>query len=246
MGSRTGPYMCQRTSSFVRHIMQNLLYFVANYVDDFMGIESPKKVWQAYYALGNLLRDLGISEAHEKAVPPTYIIEFLGVLYNFLKMTISVTPERLYEIQMELNRWRTMQVYTRKQLESLLGKLQFVSNCVRPGRVMVLRLRRKLVQSERLNNTMTESMWKDLQWWKKFMEKYNGTSIMWMQQIPQQDALIATDACLTGIGGTGPDSYFYEKIPDHICKQTRFQHCTFRTLCTGDRNKAMERQATWN
>ena len=42
MGSRSTPYICQRITNFVRHVMQNLQYFVANYVDDFMGLETPQ------------------------------------------------------------------------------------------------------------------------------------------------------------------------------------------------------------
>ena len=66
MGSRSAPYICQRTTSFIRHVMQNLAYFLYNYVDDFMGIESRQKAMQAYNTLGNLLRDLGVGEAEEK------------------------------------------------------------------------------------------------------------------------------------------------------------------------------------
>ena len=39
MGSCSAPYICQRTTNFIRHIMCNLNYFVANYVDDFMGLD---------------------------------------------------------------------------------------------------------------------------------------------------------------------------------------------------------------
>ena len=71
--------------------MENLHYFVANYVDNFMGLEHRHRAWQAYQAMGNLLRDLGVSEALKKAVPPTDIIEFLGVWFNLVEMTISIT-----------------------------------------------------------------------------------------------------------------------------------------------------------
>ena len=40
MGSRSAPYICQRVTNFFQHIMQNLMYFIANYVDDFMGLDT--------------------------------------------------------------------------------------------------------------------------------------------------------------------------------------------------------------
>ena len=140
MGCCSALYVCQRTTNFIRHVMTNLHY----YVDDFMGIEIPERAWQAYNALGNLLRDMGVSEAKQKSVPPCTIIEFLGVLYNLQNQTISVTPERMQELLLELQRLEDNMYTTLKNLEKLLGKLQFVSNCVRRGRILVTRLRDRL------------------------------------------------------------------------------------------------------
>ena len=130
MGCRSTPYVCQRTTNFIRHIMKNLEYFVANYVDDFMGLEKIERVWSAYNVLGNLLRDVGTTESIKKAVPPSFMVEFLGVLFNLLTMTMHVTDDRLMETKAELARWMDKKYMTRKELESLLGKLQVMSNCI--------------------------------------------------------------------------------------------------------------------
>ena len=136
MGSRSAPYICQHVTNFIRHVMAQLDYFVANYVDDFMGLDTPQKIWASFQMLHNLLRDLGASEAVQKAVLPTYVLEFLGVLFDLWNMTISVTPEQMKELRVELKQWAARSKFTRKQLESQLGKLQFVSNCVGPGRLL--------------------------------------------------------------------------------------------------------------
>ena len=93
MGSRSAPYLCQHVTNFIHHIMLNIEYFVANYVDDFMGLDSQHRIWASFNTLRNLLRDLGASEACEKAVLPTHALEFLGVLFDLLNMTISVSPK---------------------------------------------------------------------------------------------------------------------------------------------------------
>ena len=147
MGSISAPYICQRTTSFIRHIMNNLNYFVFNYVDDFMGVEHKTRVYSAYSTLGNLLRDLGATEAEDKAAPPSEVVEMLGILFNFKNLTMSVTSNRLKEIRCELLWWLRTETFTRRQLESLLGKLQFISLCVRPGRVLMHRLREQLRQT---------------------------------------------------------------------------------------------------
>ena len=212
MGSISAPYVCQRTTSFIRHIMKNLTFFVLNYVDDFMGIEHVSRVWNSYMTLGNLLRDLGVEEAPEKAVEPTDVLEMLGVLFDFSNMTISVTPERLRDIKMELRWWSNTQEYTRKQLESLIGRLQFISLCVRPGRVLMNRLWNKLTETPshgRIQKEQGSQMDKDIRWWDKFLPQYDNVSIMWMVSTTTTDKLIASDACLHGYGGTCQDYYTY-------------------------------------
>ena len=55
MGARISLYICQRTTSSIRHFMANISYIIHNYVDDFMGINLVEQAWDAYNTLGNLL-----------------------------------------------------------------------------------------------------------------------------------------------------------------------------------------------
>ena len=55
MGCRSAPYCCQRTTNFIRHIMKNIEHFVANYIDDFMGLDTATKAWSSFITMGNLL-----------------------------------------------------------------------------------------------------------------------------------------------------------------------------------------------
>ena len=155
-------------------------------------------------------------------IPPTEIVEFLDVLFDLVKMTISVTPQRLEEIRREVKDWNTRNTYSRVQLKSLLGKLQFVVNCVRPGRVLVLRLHNQLSTAKTAKNIISEQMRKDLQWWGRFLPQYNGVSIMWMQQCTSVDEVFSTDACLTGLGGICGDEYFHAQFPECITTDNRY------------------------
>ena len=139
-------------------------------------------------------------------MPPTHIIEFLGVLFNMLNLTISVTPEKMKDILQDLCQWTHKKTYTRNQLEQLLGRLQFISNCVRPGRVMVLRLRNQhRITPNCGHHRITDEMNKDIQWWRMFLPLYNSTSLMWMHQNLVPDRLLATDASLQGMGAVSKD-----------------------------------------
>ena len=150
MGCRTTPYICQWVTNTIWHIMVNLEYFVLNYVDNFfMGIELEQKVWQPYSTLGNLLWDLGVDESHEKAVQPCGIIEFLGTGFDLNMLTLFVTEQKMEELMLELENWINKTSMTRTQLESIAGKLQAVSNCVRPARIFVTRLFHKIPRMDR-------------------------------------------------------------------------------------------------
>ena len=48
MGCRSAPYVCKRTTNIICHIMINLNYFVANYVENFMELDTIDRVWDSY------------------------------------------------------------------------------------------------------------------------------------------------------------------------------------------------------
>ena len=65
---------------------------------------------------------------------------FLGILIDTKQMIIQVTDNRLQEIHKLLSVWINKRSANKKQLQSLIGKLQFVANYVRPGRLYISRL----------------------------------------------------------------------------------------------------------
>ena len=86
-----------------------------------------------------------------------------------------------------------------KELQSLLGKLHFVSACVRPGRIFVSRLLNWLRSAFPCNNTG------------------NGNWIF--RKIPSEVLkylLTSYDACLEGLGAISSDKYFHAVFPSFI------------------------------
>jgi hypothetical protein len=73
----------------------------------------------------------------EKAIPPSTSMFFLGILVDTVNCTLSITKERLDEISSLVEDWLIRSKCTLKELQSLLGKLHFVSTCVRSGRPFV-------------------------------------------------------------------------------------------------------------
>ena len=77
------------------------------------------------------MEDLNVKTAPDKIIPPTTRIEFLGVTFDSQTMTMEVTPDRVRDMLTELNTWNTKTAVTRKEVESLIGKLQFASKCIK-------------------------------------------------------------------------------------------------------------------
>lgn len=167
MGLTSACYIMQCITLCFRYIHNMMGYYLCSYVDDMVGCEAEYQVaLEAYQALGRTFCDLGVRESEEKAVPPTTLMEFLGNLLNTVTMTISVTPDRLLELEIELSEWKRLPHITRRELESIIGKLQFLCNCVRSGRLFLNRLLnflRTTVTGRRYKLPLQAI--KDLEWW---------------------------------------------------------------------------------
>ena len=104
--------------------------------------------------------------AERKSIPPNTQVEWVGTSFDSTDMTIGITQARKSELLVELNKWRFKKYTTRRELESLVGKLQFVSNCVRPGRLFVSRLLTEFkVMIRGKQYKLSEQARKDIKWW---------------------------------------------------------------------------------
>ena len=140
MGMRSAPYIAQRITNAITHIHRQMQFFLLNYVNDFVGAEHKNNIWKAYNHLSKLLKDLQVDTSQEKMVPPTTRLEFLGITFDSLTMTMEISEDKMEEIKQELESWLTKTQARRREVESLVGKLQFLAKCVKAGRIFLSRL----------------------------------------------------------------------------------------------------------
>ena len=89
-------------------------------------------------------------------------------------MEIRVTDDRVVEIRSIVPKWLYKKSTTKRKLQSLIGKLQFVGKCVKPSNIFISRvlvLLRGLKYSNHKGRLNTEFI-KDIQWWITFMQVY--------------------------------------------------------------------------
>ena len=224
MGSRSAAYCCQRVTNAISFIMFKIGIFVLNYLDDLASAETKDKALFAYNTLGAILEKCGIEESKNKASPPNTIMTFIGVLFNTEKMTIEVTPERLIEIQLLLQNWLGKNTASLKEIQSILGKLNFIAACVRPGRIFISRLLQWLKVLNKGQNPceqvhIPEYVKLDILWWQKFLPRYNGVSLMLYEEWSNPDEICSSDSCLNACGGFWSGNYFHSSFPDYFYEQ---------------------------
>ena len=218
MGCRSSAYICQRITSCIKYICGILDISIENYLDDLAGAETPEKAWHAYEELQQVLKFSGIKESVNKCLDPSTEMPFLGVLFNTVDMTLKVTPDRLVEILTLVQEWLVKDQATLKQLQSLLGKLNFVAHCVKPARIFICRLLNWLrsIHETIEPQPISYETKKDLLWWSKFLPLYNGVSMMDLHEWGQPDAVLASDACLEGCGSWFNGKFFHTTFPQFI------------------------------
>ncbi|KAI8490524.1 cytoplasmic pattern recognition receptor signaling pathway in response to virus [Branchiostoma belcheri] len=217
-GLRTAAMACQRTTNAVTYIHAQQDHHCTNYIDDFGGVATPDAAQLAYSALGDTFQRLGLEESADKATPPSTCMTFLGVEYNSATMTKQVPQDRLAEALNELAAWETKKKATGTEVQSLLGKLSFITACVAPGRVFLSRIISTLkgLRSAHHRIRLNRSFKQDIHWWHHFLPEYNGVSLIPDPARRHLAAPPTTDACLTGCGGTFSTEYFHTRFPTAI------------------------------
>lgn len=231
MGLKSSAFFCQKTTNLIRHMFEDKQFKAVNYLDDFGASEKWNRVNEAQAALKRLLKDSGLDESVEKEVSPTCIMVFLGILFNTILFTISIDEGRLHEIRQLIDQWLVRVRCTRRDLQSLLGKLRFVASCVRPGRIFTNRLLAFLRQMPISGSaSVPDETKQDLRWWKRFMGVYNGVSMMPEEPWSAPDEVFSTDACLEGCGGWFSGAFFHARFPQSI--SSKFLHVNALELLT--------------
>ena len=96
-----------------------------------------------------------------------------------------------------------------------MGTLLPIATCVRPGRRFVARLI-NLISQDDFPVILDFEFSLDISWWLHFMDQYNGVSLIQDSPWSLPDAVLSTDACLSGCGGFYQGRYFHALFPDEI------------------------------
>ena len=120
----------------------------------------------------------GFGIQSKKTHGPSRVIEFLGLIIDTVNKQVRISEERLREVRDELYEWANTETVTKRELLSIVGKLQFCAQVVRQGHMFTRRLIHRAKKVKNLHNKVKidSSCKKDIKWWLRCMSEHNGIS----------------------------------------------------------------------
>ena len=123
-----------------RSMASNGFHTFFNYIDDLIYIGLPSEIQDSFEFLTKLLQQLGLDISTKKLVPPSTSVVCLGILIDSVNKTVSIPPDKLSQINVMCKKWDDKTYCGKKDLQSLLGSLLYITKCIKPARYFLNRM----------------------------------------------------------------------------------------------------------
>ena len=155
----------------------NLLH----YLDDFLfaGKNDSNDCLKLLQSFREICSTLGVPLAEDKTVGPCTVLCFLGFEIDTIEMTIKIPSQKVLDIRVKLFSVLQNRKITLRQMQSLIGSLQFACRAIRPGRAFCRRLISSIsgLTKPFHHVTVTKHIKADLRMWLEFFQNFNGVSV---------------------------------------------------------------------
>lgn len=217
-GLRSAPKIFNTLADVIEWILkQEGIDWVFHYLDDFLVIGAPSSD-QCARQLQTLLAvfdKLNVPVAVEKLEGPATILIFLGIELDTQALTLRLPVDKLTELKLLINSWTQKRACTKKDLQSLVGKLQHACKVVRPGRSFLRRMFELLKGVSRKQHfiRLNKSFHSDLRWWQLFLSSWNGVAMIGSQEWSPAFHLYSDASGSFGCGAWWDQSWLQIKWP---------------------------------
>ena len=176
---------------------------VEHYLDDFIVFGPPASpvCQHSLDILSEECEALGVPLAVEKTCGPTTCLTFLGIEVDTMEAVLRLPAEKLERLRSYTAEWAQKRSCTKRDLESLVGFLQYCCKVVRPGRSFLRRMiaLQSAVVSPHHHIRLGAEFRSDLRWWQVFATRWNGVSLL--PSVQQPAICLVSDA--SGSWGCG-------------------------------------------
>jgi hypothetical protein len=157
---------------------KNIIY----YLDDFLfgGEDSTTQCFDALTTFQKVRKKWGVPLAEEKTVLPVKTLTFSGIEFDTVAMELRLPCEKLTELRQRIKLLLGCKNTTLREIQSIIGLLNFACQVVAPGRAFCRRLIDATCKVKKSWHKVRISvgMKKHLQVWLNFLDSYNGVSVM--------------------------------------------------------------------
>ena len=192
---------------------------VVHMIDDFLFMApSKEKCALDMRKFAEMCEGSGIPLAPDKTVGPDTTLPFLGITLDTVSMEARLPEDKLTDCRSILSEFLSREKVTLKELQRLIGILNFACSVIIPGRCFLRRLIdlttgvRKPYHRVRLNKPVKL----DLELWLTFLAEYNGISFFLDQEFLSGDYLrLYTDSAgKIGYGALFGKQWFCGRWPE--------------------------------
>ena len=205
-GIRSAPQIFSRFADILQFILHNAgpVENIQHYLDDFFvaGAPTTDDCQSALLRSIEICSQLGVPLAEEKTEGPTTSLTFLGYELDSVAMELRVPEVKLRKYASELKAWRVRRRASKRQLLSLIGRLEHCCNEIELGRPFLRRLIVKAHSVKDLDSFVALSQWEhdDLRWWNTLFENWNGRSLFLLPEWEKSPDFVVTSDAAGSIG----------------------------------------------
>ena len=210
-GDRCAPGIFHRRTQAVKCMMKcRNSEAIVVYLYDFLVIgPTLEECTEVFDCLLSLLQQLGFDISWHKVVYPTQQLVFLGVLLDSVSQSMSLPEDNLVALQAVTLDFLHLGRASKRQLQSLAGRLNWACQVVYGGRTFLRRILDAMASLRLSSSTyrLTSDVYADLLWWHHFLVVFNG-KCLFLDSEPLVE--VQTDACYEAAGAYfGGDWLYY-------------------------------------
>lgn len=182
-GLRSAPKIFTAVADALEWIVrQEGVETIFHYLDDYLIVAPPNsdRGKEDLHRLLAVFERLRVPVAAEKLEGPADCIVFLGIEVDTQAMVLRLPLPKLEELKSLIREWLVKRSCVKRDLQSLVGKLQHACKVVRPGRTFLRRMFELLkgVAKKQHFIRLNAGFRSDLKWWQLFLEGWNGISML--------------------------------------------------------------------
>ena len=182
-GYKNGSSLYQRFSDCIRFILHQEGHFSLNYIDDHLILGKASNCQKGFQRLKELIPELGLTISNHKTVELNTEVTCLGIVVNTTDFTVSIPDKKLLEVKNMCINWKNKKTCTKRELQSLLGSLLYVSKCVKYSRFFLNRLLQTLRDNHKKKYfKLDQNLQKDIAWFSCFF-----TNFQWYVFFPEKN-----------------------------------------------------------